>query len=545
MHDKEFNLLYEPWIKVMKKDGDTTEVSVLDLFRHAHEFQSLAGELPTQNVAILRLLLAILHAVFERYDVKGNYSPFTSPDEALTRWQALWEKDCFPMDIIEEYLLHFEDRFYLFHPEHPFYQVPELKKAGFYSAGKLNGLLSESDNKIRLFPLRAGDSKSVLTYSEAARWLVYVNAFDDVSGSGKGRGETKRAKYELAWLAKLGLITAEGNDLFETLLLNLIFLKDGSNELWGNAKPIWEQDVRTKESCSIPIPDNLAELYTVQSRRLILQKQNNMVMGYGLIGGDFFPEENAFVEQMTVWANRAKKTDAAKYLPRLHDSSRQLWRDFSALVSQSETSHRPGIVSWLTRLRRAGLLSNYIYRFQTAAVKFDSKKMSINDVFSDSLSFSADLLSNLGDPWIERIIDEIAVTEKLVEQVGRLAQNLAQAAGAAEKEGFYQRDLAREQAYFRLDMPFRRWLQNINPEQDSMNDTCNKWWEQEKKIIRSLGRELVNQAGPQAFVGRVKENEKTNRKYRYSAADAYNQFLYRTSSREALFKKGEGKNGKG
>jgi hypothetical protein len=34
----------------MKKDGDTTEVSLLDLFRYAHEFQRLAGELPTQDV---------------------------------------------------------------------------------------------------------------------------------------------------------------------------------------------------------------------------------------------------------------------------------------------------------------------------------------------------------------------------------------------------------------------------------------------------------------------------------------------------------------
>jgi CRISPR system Cascade subunit CasA len=37
-----------------------------------------------------------------------------------------------------------------------------------------------------------------------------------------------------------------------------------------------------------------------------------VVTGYGLIGGDFFPEENAFVEQMTVWANRAKKTENCK-----------------------------------------------------------------------------------------------------------------------------------------------------------------------------------------------------------------------------------------
>ena len=533
MNEKEFCLLHEPWIRVMEKSGGIIEVSLLDLFRYAHEFQRLAGELPTQDTAILRLLLAVLHAIFERYDLDGNYSPFYSPQDALMRWKSLWDRGSFPMNIINDYLLTFEDRFFLFHPEHSFYQVPELKKAGYYSAEKLNGVLSESDNKIRLFPQRTGESKSVLSYSEAARWLVHVNAFDDVSGSGKGRGETKRAKYELAWLAKLGLISAEGDNLFQTLLLNLIFLKDGGNELWGKSKPIWEQDVRTKESCKITIPDNLAELYTLQSRRLKLVKEGNVVTGYGLIGGDFFPEENAFNEQMTVWTNKSTRTETL-YYPRSHDPSRQLWRDFAVLVSQSEGSHRPGLIGWLARLRNEGFLPHYQYKFQTVAVKFDSKKMSINDVFSDSLSFSADLLSNLGEPWIKRIIDEIAVTEKLVYEIGRLALKIAHASGATDKEGFEQRNLAREQAYFHLDMPFRRWLQNIRPEQDSMHAACTLWWEQEQRIIRDLGKELVKQAGPQAITGRIKQDDKTKKTYHYSAAEAYNQFLYKTSKREFL-----------
>jgi CRISPR system Cascade subunit CasA len=233
-----------------------------------------------------------------------------------------------------------------------------------------------------------------------------------------------------------------------------------------------------------------------------------------------------------VWANRSNKSSEVKYLPRLHDPSRLLWRDFSVLVSQSETSHRPGIVSWLARLRGADFLPQYQYNFQTVAVKFDNKKMSINDVFSDSLSFNSDLLSSLGEHWIELIINEVAITEKLVDQVGRLAQTLAQASG--ERDGFDKRDIAREQAYFRLDIPFRQWLQNISPDKDSMNDVTVKWWEQARKIIRELGRELVNQASPQAFVGRAKTDEKTGRTYRYCAAEAYNQFLYRTSNRDIL-----------
>ena len=47
----EFNLLDEPWIKVMKRDGTIDEVSLITVFEQAHLYTDLAGELATQNVA--------------------------------------------------------------------------------------------------------------------------------------------------------------------------------------------------------------------------------------------------------------------------------------------------------------------------------------------------------------------------------------------------------------------------------------------------------------------------------------------------------------
>ena len=94
--EKAFNLLHEPWILVRKPEGKVDEVSLLDLFRHAPDYQGLAGELSTQDVAVLRLLLAILHAVFGRYDLEGNFQPISSPTVALERWKSLWDKGAFP-----------------------------------------------------------------------------------------------------------------------------------------------------------------------------------------------------------------------------------------------------------------------------------------------------------------------------------------------------------------------------------------------------------------------------------------------------------------
>ncbi|MCL5981577.1 MAG: type I-E CRISPR-associated protein Cse1/CasA [Firmicutes bacterium] len=530
MPEKEFNLLHEPWIQVIKPDGAAQEVSLLELFRRAPEWRGLAGELPTQDVAVLRQLLAILHAVFGRYDLDGSYDPPSSPAAALKRWKAIWYLGRFPIRIIEDYLLHFEDRFWLFHPEHPFYQVAGLDKATDYTAAKLNGELSESGNKLRLFPQRTGGGKSRLRYSEAARWLLYVNAFDDTSAK-----PTKR-KMGLpspgaGWLGKLGLITAVGDSLFQTLMLNLVFLKDGENELWGKEMPIWEQPVKADERTRITLPDNPSELLTLQSRRLKLKREGDSVVGFSLVGGDFFSKENAFAEQMTVWRNAAKKeTDPPEYHPKRHDPARQIWREFSTLIAQGESMRRSGVVNWLARLKADKLILQSYLCFQTTAVKYGDKDFFVDDVFSDSISLNAGLLTALGLDWVNRIIDELETTEKLVQQMGRLAQNLAKAAGNAD--GKRQKEVAKEQAYFRLDIPFRKWLETINPERDEMVTVCDQWWEQARRTVRDLGKELVEQAGPKAFVGRVlTENKKEQR---YTAPEAFNRFLYYTATREAL-----------
>ena len=91
----EFNLLDEPWIKVMKRDGTIDEVSLITVFEQEHLYTDLAGELATQNVAVLRLLLAVLHTVFSRVDEHGEDAPIEETDHALDRWGALWNMKSF------------------------------------------------------------------------------------------------------------------------------------------------------------------------------------------------------------------------------------------------------------------------------------------------------------------------------------------------------------------------------------------------------------------------------------------------------------------
>ena len=64
-----YNLLDESWIPVLRNDTGVVEnVSLLTFFEHTQEYRALAGEMETQNFAVLRVLLAVLITVFTRVD---------------------------------------------------------------------------------------------------------------------------------------------------------------------------------------------------------------------------------------------------------------------------------------------------------------------------------------------------------------------------------------------------------------------------------------------------------------------------------------------
>jgi len=53
-----FNLIDEQWIHVRWLDGHLSCVSLEELFAEAPKIQGIAGEMPTQAFAILRVLLS-------------------------------------------------------------------------------------------------------------------------------------------------------------------------------------------------------------------------------------------------------------------------------------------------------------------------------------------------------------------------------------------------------------------------------------------------------------------------------------------------------
>lgn len=518
---KEFNLLREPWIRVLTREGEIRELSITDALIHAHEFQSLAGELVTQDVAVMRLLLAILQTVVYRFDEEGEEDLLEDAESAFDRWENIWQRGYFRKETIRQYLEKWEDRFWLFHPEKPFYQVPEAEEGTECSAAKLNGMISESNNKIRMFSDRSGAKKAELTFPEAARWLLHLNGFDDTSAKPKRKGSPS---VGVGWLGKLGLVYAEGKNLFETLMLNLVLVYDRS-EVWKEPKPQWElAKPRTEERTRIPVPDNQAELLTLPSRRILLKKKENLVTGYTLLGGDYFEKENAFAEQMTVWQRmEGKKNEVPWQQPRRHSPERQMWRDFANLFCPSEGGHQPGVVEWITLLKRRKRIENETrILFKTASVKYGDKDFFAIDVFGDYLDLQTDLFAERGIAWEKEIQKEVALCDQVAGIVAILKRNLNRAAG---RDADADTASAREKYYYLVDQPFRRWISGISGETEirKAGELRLQWRNEEYEMARNLGWEMFSQAGKPAMLGHEYREDKDKKEYRTSF-DAWNIF---------------------
>lgn len=520
--EMEFNLLDEPWIIVKTKTNETKTWSILELFEHAHEAKELAGELPTQDVAVMRLLLAIMHGAFVTDEME-------TADDAIGLWTDLWEEKRFRFDEIKAYLEPYRDRFWLFHPTQPFYQsahikqnMDEYKEAktkketvspenNWKAVARLVGDLFQSDNKQRLFPTRTGEAQKKLTYPEAARWLLHLNGFDDNSAkmpTPKGVG----------YLGQLGLLYAKGRNLFETLMLNFV-LVDDRDEVFADgeedSKAYWEKPVCETIEREIPQPRAQKDLLTMQSRRIFLRREQGMVTGYLLTMGDYFAKDASLLnEVMTVW----KRDKARNFIPKSHQSDCQIWRDFSSLICMKEDkgNRTPGIIHWLQLLDDdIGDIKPLHLCIVGASYDRKSSAFLIADYIQDVLAINASLLDNMNEIWVQEIIGVLSRTEEAVKGLGRFATDIAEVSGDSMQgnDSTKKREIAKfaqEDGYYHLDQVFRRWLLGVDPDKDELEKKMGEWLLIAKRTLLRLAQEQLNRCSETAIVGRGKEENEKN-----------------------------------
>ena len=556
-----FNLLDEPWIRVLVQEtGEMEEVSLRTLFTHAHEYKRLAGEMETQNFAILRLLLAVLQTVFSRFDADGEpysvlslderYRPVNELDEDETEiyldemdatWHALWERETFP-SIVEEYLEKWRDRFFLLDEKYPFYQVIKedvaaeklnKSKPTTVSGKNLNRLISESNNKTAIFSPKyeSNANKEILSFSELARWLImfqgYMGLYDKVTF------DREKYKPSKGWLFDLGGIYLQGETLWESLLLNLFLLHPEMQYQGAIQHPCWEEapkDRLRKALSSDNDPHDLASLYTNWSRAIYIDPHinDNEPIEIGVVKLPKMENMNAFLEPMTLWRWNKEQKKQVVFTPKKHRENQALWRSFGLLTIPDEAADLTG-----DKLpnHMPGVLMQYSYihpDFRQTDISIVAVSMQDDgnatswvptDEIVDELRINNMVLADIKEEgWIPRINEAVLDTRRMVERAyfGFLSQILK----IRNDSSSAWRSKHIERAYQHIDAPFREWLLAIYPD-DSKDEHVSYWKEQAQQLILDEAKSVMKTATIRDYRGIEEDGKIVN------IATAYRDLRYR------------------
>ena len=521
MKNPEYNLLDEPWIPVRLVDGTITDVGLLELLRRTTDIADLACELPTQSITIQRLILAIAYRVATPHDTRD--------------WVRQWE-DGAPTEQMIEYLERWRDRFYLFGGHFPFMQVADLRTAKDAVSG-LEKLIADVPNGEQFFTTRHGRALACIPASEAARWLVHAQAYDPsgIRSGAVGDSQVKGGKgYPIgpAWCGHLGLVWLKGQDLDETLVLNLIPAStaalrgvDSSTE-WGVCS--WEAsepessvrgDYSLLDPAGTPKELSIPRLLTWHSRRIRLVGDSSGVTGVVLAQGDkLAPQEMRLYEPQSLWrysTPQSKKFETDVYMPRKFEAGRALWRNLPGTLptvitvqgvdKQPKREFLPSAtLSFHYQLDNASIQTSYpkVMRIQAVGVTYGPQESTFEDIYSDELTLSVAVMRVEREDLSAEIDRQVRLTEEVARDVGTLAANLARAAGeSGDGAGDGARDRAKELFFSAVDNDFRSWLTQVDGH-ESGRDIGRRWECTLRQHATDIQTELVRGASSSAIIGR-------------------------------------------
>ena len=521
MKNPEFNLLDEAWIPVRLLDGTIADVGLLELLRRTTDIADLACELPTQSIAIQRLVLAIAYRVAPPGDARD--------------WARQWD-DGAPTERMIEYLERWRDRFYLFGGRFPFMQVADLRTAKDSVSG-LEKLIADVPNGEQFFTTRHGRALACIPPSEAARWLVHAQAYDPsgIRSGAVGDSQVKGGKgYPIgpSWCGHLGLVWLKGKDLDETLVLNLIPADAAglrgveSSTEWGACS--WEAaepenavrgDYSLLDPSGTPRDVSIPRLLTWHSRRIRLVGDSSGVTGVVLAQGDkLAPQEMRLYEPQSLWrysTPQSKKFKTDVYMPRKFEAGRALWRNLPGTLptvttvqgvdKQPKQEFLPSAtLSFHYQLDNALIEATYpkVMRIQAVGVTYGPQEATFEDIYSDELTLSVAVMRVEHEDLSAEIDRQVRLTEEIARHVGNLAANLVRAAGeSGDGAGDGARDRAKELFFSTVDTDFRTWLTQVDG-RESARDAGRRWERSLRQHALDIQAELVRGASSSAIIGR-------------------------------------------
>ncbi|EFL93068.1 type I-E CRISPR-associated protein Cse1/CasA [Mobiluncus curtisii] len=543
-----FSLIDDPWILVVDTDGNQRTVGIREIFAGEVKVASLQGESPAQNYAIVRLLLAIFWRAHSR---ESKVDPGKTFNFAawFQRLRAQLQRDGRD-DAVLDYLEHYRDRFELLDSPTPFMQVADLS----VPSGELKHVTTiVPEAQEDYFTMRAGKARDSLSYAEAARWLVYAQAYDysGIKSGAVGDSRVKGGKgYPIGtgWTGMTGGVLVVGENLLDTLILNTC----SSALTIPQDKPVWERqpdgsDTREKVGENA-YPQGPSDLLTWQSRRIRLHSEGNRVTGVILSNGDKIPDAgaNVFGDPMTPYrysTNKSKK-NMDIYYPATFSPQRTVWRALDALIVAETDGGFNGKVKAPKRpqnLDNLANLSQYIdgipsvLNVDLVAVEYGPQSSSVASTYAAQMGMPLVLLLEQSGQLRQAVRDAASVTSEAAIGLGRFAANLLVAAG---KEYEFT-PAPTDQVLAELEPLFNAWLQNLanfvseivsGNGDDTENDIVRlvqDWQSKVREIIVSQALILLRGAGPKAMVGKIVTDSNGEGTKKVVSAGTYYQKLQR------------------
>lgn len=322
-----FNLIDEPWIPCLMPNTCLQEFGLQEVLLRAPEIREIFHTSPLVVTAVHRLLLAILHR---------NFGP-----ENLAAWKELWERGSFDAQVLQQYFDRWRERFFLFHPERPFYQVPKMEDAKVHPV-QLLALEAAAGNNPTLFDHHFTGLPANFSPAQAACYLLARQAYSI------GFGKSKPFYFSDSPLIRGYSISILGDNLFQTLTLNLLPVnREQPFPVTGDDLPTWELP-------QLPNPDPRGNLITGfisyltwQSRRIhLIPEGNPPVVRFCQIQQGWKLPELAPLDPFKSYRRDEKQGMVSRSL----SPERAVWRDSHTLL---ELEGRPEIFASLAQKRDA------------------------------------------------------------------------------------------------------------------------------------------------------------------------------------------------
>jgi CRISPR system Cascade subunit CasA len=236
-----YDLLTQPWIPVVDRNGNPDAVGLTDTLLRAHQLREIRDPVPILEFGVYRLLIALLADIFQ----------FRS----LQQLSDLVERrsDGLPPEPIRHYVEQCGQRFDLFDPKRPFLQSADLAAAERKPVALLHPGVPTGTNAVHFHHVEEFDF--AVCPALAARLLTTIPAFMTMGGAGLSPSINGAPPWYV-------LIRRE--TLLETLVLNCCVLDLPHARTLGT--PAWRRDPAKPTTGEV----GLLEALTWQPRRLLL-----------------------------------------------------------------------------------------------------------------------------------------------------------------------------------------------------------------------------------------------------------------------------------